>query len=236
MGSALVAMAIAMAGCGGSAEPGDAGSVVDAASGVDGGVGDGGRDAGADAGGGGVDAGSDAGLVADAGTDAGGGGTDAGSDAGVDAAATDDAGNDAASPPDTGVMRTALLPGFCPSTATPAGLYRGTLASNTNDLSGATGCGSSSAPGRDGAVRVELDPGQTVTARYRHAGDGVLYLLDSCPVISSCLAASDASSSGEESITWTNTGTTRNPVYVALDSASLGGPQTFELDLEITGP
>jgi hypothetical protein len=144
-----------------------------------------------------------------------------------------DAASDVTTPTDTTPTRLNLNAGFCPSTPTVAGLYRGTLASNLNDIGGACGL---SAPGRDGAVRVELQPGQTVRAAYRHAGDGVLYLLDSCPVVGSCLASSDDSFSGEETLEWTHTGATMNPVYIILDSDDLGGGQTFELDLEITGP
>lgn len=194
---------------------------------------------GADAGpvpvdGGGIDAGAvDAGAV-DAGTvDAGS--VDAGSGE-IDGGEPDAGAEDAGATPDAGTTRTAIIPGFCPSTATAPGLYRGTLASNTNDLTSPAGCGISGAPGRDGAVRVELEPGQTLTATYRHAGDGILYILDDCPVESSCLDGSDGSLSGAETVTWTNDGASTNPVYVILDSDSLSGPQTFELDLFVTGP
>lgn len=141
--------------------------------------------------------------------------------------------SDVADTADTTPVRTVIVPGFCPSSPTAPGLYRGTLAGNLNDIGGACGL---SAPGRDGAVRVELEPGQTLTARYRHAGDGVLYLLDNCPVIGTCQASSDQSVSGEESLTWTWTGAVRNPVYIILDSDDLEGAQTFELDLEVSGP
>ena len=146
---------------------------------------------------------------------------------------TTDTASDVTPPTDTTPTRLNLNADFCPSTPTLAGLYRGTLASNLNDIGGACGL---VAPGRDGAVRVELQPGQTVRAAFRHAGDGVLYLLDSCPVVGSCLASSDGSSSGEETLEWTHTGASMNPVYIILDSDDLGGGQTFELDLEITGP
>lgn len=154
----------------------------------------------------------------DAGFDAG----DEGIDAGVDASEEPDAGS-----------RSTLVPGFCPSAVTAPGLYRGTLASNLNDIATASCVGAT--PGRDGAVRIELAPGETVRATYRHAGDGVLYLLDSCPVTSSCLVGSDDASSGAEAIEWTNDGAETNAVYVVLDSAALDGPQTFELDLFVSG-
>jgi hypothetical protein len=156
-------------------------------------------------------------------------------DAGADASGGD-AGDRGDSGRDGGGARTTLLPAYCPSTATAPGLYRGTLAGNLNDIAGASGCGALTAEGRDGAVRVELEPGQTVRARYRHAGDGVLYVLDSCPVTSTCLDGSDVSTDGEESIEWTNDGASSNPVYVVLDSTDPAGAQTFELDLEILGP
>lgn len=144
---------------------------------------------------------------------------------------------DSTAPTDTGTpdagARKVLLAQYCPSTVTAPGLYRGTLAANTNDITSACLL---SAPGRDGALRVELEPGQAVRAVYRHAGDGVVYILDSCPVTSTCLAGANTSSSGEEVVQWKNTGSVKNPVYVVLDSSALGGAQTFELDLFVTGP
>ena len=159
--------------------------------------------------------------------DAGGAPDASASDGGADAS-TD---LDASTEPDAGVTRAVLWPSSCLGATTPAGLYRGTLASNLNEYSSACGL---SAPGRDGFVRVEVAPGQTLRAVYRHAGDGVLYLLDNCPVLSSCLDQSDGSSSGPEQIEWTNTGATTNPVYLGLDAAELGGPATFELDIHLT--
>lgn len=189
---------------------------------------------------------NDGGALADAATTDSGSADDAGTadDAATpdDAATIDDAGSaavdagtDAFTANDTGATRRNILPDFCPSTPTAAGLYRGTLAGNTNDVSSASGTDCLvTAPGRDGSLRVHLEPGQTLTARYRHDGDGVLYVLDRCPVTSSCLVGADASSSGEETVTWTNTDAAANDVYLFLDSTSLGAPQTFELDLEIT--
>lgn len=161
------------------------------------------------------DAGSDAGTPTDAGTDAGAdAGTDAGSDAGTDA----------------GMTRTSVLPSFCPSGTTAAGFYRGTLAGNTNDVSSACGL---TAPGRDGSLRVAVPAGATLRVVYTHAQDGVVYLLDRCPVLDSCLGGRDATSSGAETLEWTNTSGATNEVFVYLDSFELGGAQTFELDLFI---
>ncbi len=149
-----------------------------------------------------------------------------------DAATATDAGTDAFVADDAATTtRRNILPGFCPSTPTAGGLYRGTLAGNTNDVVGACLV---TAPGRDGSLRIRLDPGQTLRARYRHDGDGVLYLLDSCPVTSSCLVGANASFGGEESIEWTNGSSASNDVFLFLDSASLAAPQTFELDVEVT--
>lgn len=138
---------------------------------------------------------------------------------------------DAFSAEDAPVTRRTLFAEFCPSTVTGAGLYRGTLASNLNDIAGAC---TVTAPGRDGTVRVMLAPGQTLTATYRHAGDGILYLLERCPVVGSCVASADSSSSGAETLRYTNTGSAAAPYSLVLDSDSTSGPQTFELDLEIT--
>jgi hypothetical protein len=162
----------------------------------------------------------------DAATPSDGGTPDASaSDGGADGGPDSDAGAET----DAGMTRTALSPTFCPSAGTPAGLYRGTLASNLNEHSSACGL---SAPGRDGFVRVEVAPGQTLRAVYRHAGDGVLYLLDNCPVLSSCLDQSDGSAA--EEVEWTNTGATTNPVYLGLDAADFGAPEAFELDIHLT--
>lgn len=153
----------------------------------------------------------------------------------VDAAADVDAfaTPDAPSAVDAFAMRRTVFAEFCPGTATAAGLYRGTLASNLNDIEGACAV---TAPGRDGSLRVMLAPGQTLVATYRHAGDGIVYLLERCPVVASCVASADATSSGGETLRYTHTGAAAAPFYLVLDSDSIGGPQTFELDLEITGP
>jgi hypothetical protein len=114
----------------------------------------------------------------------------------VDAAAVVDANRPDALPSGADAStaeRTTLFPQFCPSSATAPGLYEGTLASNLNDVSG---CGALSAPGRDGAVRLELEPGASVSATLRHAGDGALYILYAFPVVSSFIDSSDQSLSG----------------------------------------
>ncbi len=126
--------------------------------------------------------------------------------------------------------RTTLTPQFCPGTPTVPGLYEGTLALNLNDVSG---CGGITAPGRDGAVRIELVAGATVTATMRHEGDGILYILDSCPVVGSCLDSSDTGTTGAEQVSYTNDTTQTNPIYVILDSHSLAGAHAFELDLAV---
>lgn len=187
---------------------------------------------------GGLDAAtSDAGMVDGGGTDAAvpdGGEADGGTDGGepVDAGDSDagesmDAGTDAGT--DAGMAtRRNVLPSSCPSGTTEPGLYRGTLADNLNDIGGA--CGVSGA-GRDGSLRVAVPGGATLRVTYRHAGDGVLYVLDTCPVVGSCLVGRDATSSGAESVEWTNPSGAENEVFVVLDSFELGGAQTFELDL-----
>ncbi len=134
------------------------------------------------------------------------------------------------SEPDAGARMT-LLPAFCPGSVTAPGFYEGTLGANLNDISGCDG--QLSAPGRDGSVRLELAPGATVSATMRHDGDGILYILDRCPVTSSCLDTSDSSISGAESVSYTNNTGETNTVYVVLDSDDSMGPQTFELDLAV---
>ena len=83
-------------------------------------------------------------------------------------------------------------------------------------------------------MRLELEPGASVSATLRHAGDGALYILDACPVVSSCLDSSDQSLAGAETVSYTNDTGITNIVYVILDSDDLAGPQTFELDLSVS--
>lgn len=149
----------------------------------------------------------------------------------MDAASPDAMGiADAAPSFDSQTERTTLTPQFCPGTPTIPGLYEGTLALNLNDVSG---CGGIAAPGRDGAVRIELAAGATVTATMRHEGDGILYILDNCPVVGSCLDSSDTGTTSAEQVSYTNGTTQTNPIYVILDSHSLAGAQAFELDLAV---
>ncbi len=131
----------------------------------------------------------------------------------------------------TGPTRQTIWPAWCPSTSTAPGLYQGTLALNLNDIYD-VGCVGPAA-GRDGGLRVVVAPGETVTAHYTStAGDGVLYILDACPVLTSCLEASDvAGFAGEESVSWTNQGGVDNPVYVILDNFDLAGSGQFTVDL-----
>lgn len=217
--AAALGLTLLLVACDPSEEPEDAASPSPDAGELDAGALDAGQD----------DAGElDAGEF-DAGALDGGEAEDAA--APLDASEVDAFAEDAAASIDASTERQAILAGFCPSTVTPPGRYRGTLAGNLNDIAGACG---RSAPGRDGALRVSLEPGQTLRAAYRHAGDGVLYLLGSCPVVASCVASADATSSGLETLEYTHTGTDTGRYYLVLDSDDLAGPQTFELDLEIT--
>lgn len=159
-------------------------------------------------------------------------------DVGTDDVDTDDADtDDVDTEPDTDadttpVPRTTLNLQFCPSTVTAPGAYQGSLGSNLNDIASASCIGAT--PGRDGAVRVELAPGETVSATFNvEFGDAILYILDSCPVVSSCLDGSDASSSSPETVEWTNDGSQTNPVYIVLDTAELDNNGSFVLDVDI---
>ncbi len=156
--------------------------------------------------------------------------TEVGTDTEVDTDTDTEVDTDADTAP---VTRTTLSPSFCPQTPTAPGAYEGTLASNLNDLSSANCIGS--APGRDGAVRVELAPGETVSASYNSvSGDAILYILDNCPVITSCLDGSDDSSDEVERVEWTNDGGETNPVYIVLDNAEIATSGPFILDFTIT--
>ena len=64
-------------------------------------------------------------------------------------------------------------------------------------------------------------------------GDGVLYILDSCPVTSSCLDGADSYEDQAETVSWTNDGSEVNPVYVVLDNFELVTMGGFILDLSV---
>ena len=101
--------------------------------------------------------------------------TDMGTDADTELDSDTDVGSDTDSDVDTDTdsdseepVRTSVTLEYCPSSPTAPGYYEGSTASNLNDIASSTCIGS--APGRDGAVRVELTPGDTVTATYTLAG------------------------------------------------------------------
>lgn len=141
----------------------------------------------------------------------------------ADTAASDTATADTAEP-----TRQNLILDYCPSqtSLTPPGYYKGTTA-GTNDFSNVLCVGA--AGGADGALRVEVPVGATLTVTYTSTKDGVLFLLKSCPVLSSCLAGADATGpGGAETITWTNTtGAVVLPTIV-LDNDD--DPDAFGLD------
>ncbi len=130
--------------------------------------------------------------------------------------------------------RTSILLGeFCLNEPTLGpGSYQGSLASTLNDFS--VGCGQTAA-GREGSVKVEVGAGQTLTVSYRATGaDAVLYVLDTCPVMSSCVASADSTGDGGlETASWTNQGGTTATVHVFLDAFDSLSGGAFELDLSI---
>jgi hypothetical protein len=82
---------------------------------------------------------------------------------------------------------------------------------------------------------VELAPGETLSATYNStSGDAILYILDACPVVTSCLDGADDSASGSETVQWTNDGSETNPVYIILDNAELASSGPFIFDFGIT--
>ncbi|TNE84829.1 MAG: hypothetical protein EP330_27890 [Deltaproteobacteria bacterium] len=113
------------------------------------------------------------------------------------------------------------------------GAYSGTLASNLNDFSAV--CGSAQAEGREGSVIVDVPAGQTLTVDYRSVGaDAVLYFLETCPVMSSCLDLADnTGDGGVETLSWQNTGGTTVSVHVFLDNWSSLSGGAFELDIDV---
>ncbi|MFT7579294.1 MAG: hypothetical protein ACI9MR_000958 [Myxococcota bacterium] len=137
--------------------------------------------------------------------------------------------------------RTNLILRYCggADTATTPGAYRGTTAGGLNDFS-ESACGGT-AFGADGSVRVEVGAGETLTATYISTADGILYILDNCPVFGSCLDRSDGTGEGGvETVSWTNTAGTSNAVHLILDNDDDGeflpDGGTFTLDIAVTAP
>ena len=102
-------------------------------------------------------------------------------------------------------------------------------------------CTSSESAGEDGIVRVRLQPGETLTARYEqlldpstgNQGDGVLYLLSNCLDTTSALACDDQIGTAEV-VEYTYLGSTSETLFLVLDNWNPlfpGGP--FQLDLLI---
>ena len=84
-----------------------------------------------------------------------------------------------------------------------------------------------------------MPAGQTLTVAYEYlAGDGVITVLDNCPVLNSCLASADVSATGSETLSWTNTTSTTNTVTLVLDNADdpdpSYGPRGGDFTLDIT--
>ena len=102
------------------------------------------------------------------------------------------------------------------------GTYRGTTSSYSNDY-GTTermgSCTNYEQAGSDAVFRVVLAAGVELTASVTANWDSALYLINDCAAsATSCLAGSDASVSGTESITYTNTGSANATYYLIVDS------------------
>jgi len=109
------------------------------------------------------------------------------------------------------------------------GSYIGDMSGFSNILD--TGpVGGPDAPGAEGLIQVELQPGQSLDTTVIMAGhDPVLYVLYNCAVAASLATSSDANSSIEEQILYTNQSAASELVYLVVDGAVSTGGYTFDL-------
>lgn len=116
--------------------------------------------------------------------------------------------------------------------AVGAGSFAGDLSDTVSDLDPAPFC-AAPAPGGDGMVKVTLAAGQTLTATASMPdADLVVYALYHCTVPASCVAGSDATVGGTESISYTNTSGVQENLYLVLDSTGLSAGYNLDITLQ----
>jgi hypothetical protein len=100
-----------------------------------------------------------------------------------------------------------------------------------------SGCTGYPSDGIDGMLKVELQAGETLDARYRLVGgDASLYLLTDCWTPTTCVSGSDSNWSigGIEQLNYTNvTGATAVYTLVLDEYFYNGGASIFQLELDI---
>jgi len=90
--------------------------------------------------------------------------------------------------------------------------------------------GGPDATGPEGLVQIELQPGESLDAAVNMPGhDPVLYVLYNCTVAASLAASSDANSSADEQIVYTNQSPASELVYLVVDGTISTGSYTFDL-------
>ena len=103
---------------------------------------------------------------------------------------------------------------------------------NTNS----TNCSGSTAPGVDARLEVAGAIGEIVTVTMTPSGSGnaIVYALDSCSDSATCLAGSNTTTTGAETLQFALTST--DPVIVVADFASSFTDSDFTVDISVQGP
>jgi hypothetical protein len=110
-----------------------------------------------------------------------------------------------------------------------AGTYIGDMNGFSNILDPGP-FGGPDAPAPEGLIQIELLPGASLDANVTMAGhDPVLYVLYNCAVAASLATSSDADSSSQEQIVYTNQSAASELVYLVVDGALSTGNYQFEL-------
>jgi cysteine-rich repeat protein len=96
------------------------------------------------------------------------------------------------------------------------------------------------ADGVDMVFAISVGPGAIlqVTDTPNAANDAVLVIADDCTsIVNSCVQYADDGISGEaESLTYTNTGTTAQTIFIVADNYDLGATGPFTLDVKLHTP
>jgi hypothetical protein len=102
------------------------------------------------------------------------------------------------------------------------GTYFSNNVSHADDLNpGTGGCTDSSLPGPDVFAKVVLMGGETIEAAVvMNNANPALYLTYNCSNAFSCVAGSDIRGDGQEVLTYTNTDTSSENLYLVLDTPS----------------
>lgn len=122
--------------------------------------------------------------------------------------------------------------------AIPVPTGGGTFSFVADDLTNtnSTNCSGSTAPGVDARLEIAGAVGEivTVTMTPSGAGNAIVYALDSCSDSAACLAGSNRSTTGAETLQFALTST--DPVIVVADFSSSFTDSDFTVDISVQAP